>query len=399
MSAIMPTYGRTDIEFVRGEGVFLYADDGTPFLDFGSGIAVNALGHAHPRLVEALASQAQRLWHTSNLYRIPNQEKLAQQLVDLSFADLVFFNNSGAEAVECSVKVARKFHHHHGSERYRIITFEGAFHGRSLAMISAGKQPKHLEGFGPEVDGFDQVPFGDRDATRAAIGDLTAGILIEPIQGEGGINVVPDGFLEFLRELCDEMGLLLILDEVQSGMGRTGKLFAYQWTDIEPDIMALAKGLGGGFPAGACLATKDAAAGMIAGSHGSTFGGNPLAMAVGSAVLDVMSEDGFLERVQLSANRLSQGLAMLKDRFPEVIDDIKGRGLMVGLKCVCPNTELISAALEENLLTAIAGDNVVRLLPPLISEEADIVDALGRLERACAAVRDGARAAEARQSS
>ncbi len=395
MSAIMPTYARTDLEFVRGEGVFLYDAEDREYLDFGSGIAVNALGHAHPRLVEAVTQQAQQLWHTSNLYRIPNQEELANRLTENSFADLVFFNNSGGEAVECAVKVARKYHHHHGSNRYRVITFEGAFHGRSLSMISAGKQAKHLEGFGPEVDGFDQVPLGDRDATRAAISEDTAAILIEPIQGEGGIVPAPDGFLKFLRDLCDEHGLLLILDEVQTGVGRTGKFFAYEWSGIEPDIMALAKGLGGGFPIGACLATKEAAAGMVAGAHGSTFGGNPLATAVGSAVVEIVSEPAFLENVELVSNRLVQGLAMLKDKYPDIISEIRGRGLLIGVKCIPPNTDLIAAALEERLLTAIAGDNVVRLLPPLITSQETVVDALDRLDRACASLRDQSQKASA----
>ena len=310
--AVLPTYARAKVAFERGQGLRVYTAEGVEYLDFGAGVAVTSCGHCHPHLVKALTEQAQRIWHTSNLYQMPGQEKLARRLTEATFADTVFFTNSGAEALECSIKMARKFHAHNGHpERFRLITFEGAFHGRTLATIAAGGQQKYIDGFGPKADGFDQVPFGDLAAVKAAITPATAGILIEPVQGEGGVRPVPHGFLKALRAICDEHGLLLVLDEVQCGIGRTGKLFAHEWAGITPDIMAIAKGIGGGFPLGACLATEQAAAGMTAGSHGSTFGGNPLATAVGNAVLDVVMADGFLDSVRQRALTLKQKLAGL----------------------------------------------------------------------------------------
>ena len=384
ITPVLPTYNRANLAFDHGKGTRLWTVDGEEFLDFGAGVGVSSLGHAHPHLVEALTNQAQKIWHSSNIYRIPGQEKLARRLVEATFADTVFFNNSGAEALECAIKMARKYHASGGRpERYRLITFEGAFHGRTLATIAAGGQEKYLEGFGPKVEGFDQVPFGDLKRTAAAIGDETAGILIEPVQGEGGISPLPPSALRALRELCDENGILLILDEVQCGIGRTGKLFAHEWAGITPDIMAIAKGIGGGFPLGACLATEAAARGMTAGTHGSTFGGNPLAMAVGNAVLDVILADGFLARIEGLGIALKQKLARLKDEHPLIVEDVRGMGLMMGIKCKTPNTELQSAAHEERLLTLTAGDNIVRLLPPLIVSDEDLSEGVERLDRAC----------------
>jgi acetylornithine/N-succinyldiaminopimelate aminotransferase len=387
MSALLPTYARSELSFVRGEGAFLYTASGDCYLDFSSGIAVTALGHAHPHLVAALTEQAKKLWHVSNLHRIPEQERLAMRLCAASFADRVFFANSGAEAVECSIKAARRYHFKNGApERYRLVTFEGAFHGRTLATIAAGGQAKHLEGFGPPVDGFDQVAALYIGAVEKAIGDETAGILIEPIMGEGGMREVSWRFLQDLRSLADERGILLLLDEVQTGMGRTGKLFAHQWAGITPDIMATAKGLGGGFPVGACLTTEAVGSAMTAGSHGSTFGGNPLAMAVGNAVLDVVLEDGFLDHVSQMSLRLKQRLAALKDEHGDIIEEVRGQGLMLGLKCKLPNQKLVEALRAERMLTVQAGDNVVRLLPPLIVGEAEIELAAEKLEAACAAL-------------
>ncbi|MBZ9656286.1 aspartate aminotransferase family protein [Phyllobacterium lublinensis] len=377
------TFARADLRFERGEGVWLVTESGDRYLDFAAGIAVNSLGHAHPHLVETLKNQAEKLWHVSNVYEIPGQRRLGQRLVDNTFADKVFFTNSGAEALECAIKTARRYHYVNGNpERFRIITFEGAFHGRTLATIAAGGQPKYLEGFGPKVEGFDQVPFGDKQALKAAIGPETAAILIEPIQGEGGVRSVPDEDLRALRKLCDDEGLLLILDEVQTGVGRTGKLFAHEWSGIRPDIMAVAKGIGGGFPLGACLATAEAAKGMTAGVHGTTFGGNPLAMAVGNAVLDVILEDGFLEHVQKLSLVMKQGLASISDRYPDVIAEVRGQGLLMGIKSVVPNTTMVQALRDEQLLTVSAGDNVIRLLPPLVVTEAEARDALSRIETA-----------------
>lgn len=377
------TFTRIGLRFERGNGVWLISDSGERYLDFTSGIAVNALGHSHPRLVHAIKTQAEKMWHISNLFQSPEQERLAQRLCVNSFADKVFFCNSGAEALECAIKTARRFHYVNGHpERYEIITFEGAFHGRTLATLAAGGQEKYLTGFGPKADGFVQVPFNDEAALRAAINEHTAAILIEPIQGESGLRTVPKEFMVLLRQLCDENGLLFLVDEVQTGMGRTGKLFAYEWSDIVPDVMSLAKGLGGGFPIGACLATRNAAKGMTAGTHGSTFGGNLLAMAAANAVLDIMLEDGFFAHVNAVANLFKQGLASIIDRFPDVVNSIRGIGLLTGLKCVVPNGEVIAAFRDEKLLSVSAGNNVVRLLPPLNVTEEEIRDGLHRIETA-----------------
>nr|WP_210281712.1 aspartate aminotransferase family protein [Pseudochelatococcus contaminans] len=381
----MPTYARAEVEFEKGEGLWLEARDGKRYLDLGSGIGVNSLGHAHPHLVAALAEQADKLWHVSNLFRIPSAERLAQRLVDASFADTVFFTNSGAEALEAAIKTARKHHAVNGHpERFRIITFEGAFHGRTLATIAAGGQQKYLDGFGPKVDGFDQVPFGDWDALAAAITPETGALLIEPVQGEGGIRPVPPADLRRLRQIADDNGLLLLLDEVQCGTGRTGKLFAHEWAGIQPDIVAIAKGIGGGFPLGAMLATAEAAKGMTLGTHGTTFGGNPLATTVGNAVLDVILAPGFLEDVQRRAGLLRQRLAELKDSHPDVIEEVRGEGLMLGLKLRVPNGDFVKRALDHQLVLIAAGDNVVRLLPALTIDENEIATAFDGLDAVAA---------------
>ncbi len=385
MSAVLGTYARSDVEFERGEGAYLWTASGDRYLDFAAGVAVNVLGHAHPHLVSALTEQVHKVWHTSNLYRVTGQERLAERLTQVTFADKVFFANSGAEALEASIKMARKYQSFHGHpERFRIITFEGAFHGRTLATIAAGNQPKHLAGFGPKVEGFDQVPLGDIEATREAITDETAGILIEPIQGEGGIRAAGWPFLRALRELADEHGILLLLDEVQTGMGRTGKLFAYEWAGIEPDIMAVAKGLGGGFPIGACLATADAAAGMTPGTHGSTFGGNPLAAAAGNAVLDIVLKPDFLPHVQQMGLLFKQRLAEITDRHSNIFAEVRGEGLMLGLRCKIPSPEVSGMLFAEKFLTVGAGDNVIRMLPPLIVTETEIREACAKIDNACA---------------
>jgi acetylornithine/N-succinyldiaminopimelate aminotransferase len=391
-SHLLPVFARADVAFERGEGCWLVATNGDRYLDFGSGVAVNGLGHCHPHLVAAMTAQMSKVWHVSNLYKIPDGERLATRLCEASFADVAFFANSGAEAVECAIKMARKYQAVSGKgDRYRIITFEGAFHGRTLATIAAGGQAKYLEGFGPPVDGFDQVPLGDLEAVKKAIGPKTAAIMIEPVQGEGGVRTVPNSFLKALRELCDSKGLLLIFDEVQCGMGRTGELFAYQRTGVTPDIMPLAKALGGGFPIGACLATHEAAKGMTAGTHGSTFGGNPLAMAAGNAVLDVMQAPGFMDHVQRISLSLKQKLAAICDRYPDVVNEVRGEGLLVGLRAVVPAGDLSNAIRDEKMLTVAAGENVVRMLPPLIVSEAEISDAVGRIERACARLSTGSK--------
>jgi acetylornithine/N-succinyldiaminopimelate aminotransferase len=381
----MPTFARVHLAFERGEGVWLHATNGERYLDFTSGVAVNALGHAHPHLVAALAEQSQKLWHVSNLYEIPEAERAAQRLCAASFADVAFFCNSGAEAVEGAIKCARKYQSANGApERYRIVTFEGAFHGRTLATLAAGGQKKYLDGFGPPVEGFDQVPFGDLDAVKRAIGGETAAIMIEPVMGEGGVRTVEPSFLRALRQLCEEHGLLLVFDEVQSGMGRTGELFAYQRTGVTPDVMSLAKALGGGFPVGAVLATEAAAKGMTAGTHGSTFGGNPLAISAVNATLDVMLAPGFFEHVQRIALLFKQRLAEIKDRYPALVAEVRGEGLLVGLRMLVPAGELVDATRAENMLTVGAGDNVVRLLPPLIASEQEIAEGVARLDRALA---------------
>ncbi len=383
-SSLLPTYVRADLAFERGEGAWLTSTTGERYLDFGGGIAVASLGYSHPHLVAALTEQAQRLWHVSNLYQIPEGERLAKRLVEATFADLVFFTNSGAEALECAIKMARKYQSAQGRpERFRMITFEGAFHGRTLSTIAAGGQKKYLEGFGPPVEGFDQVAFADHEAVQRAVGPNTGAILIEPIQGEGGIRPVPPQCLRGLRALCDKHGLLLVMDEVQTGIGRTGRLFAHDHAGVHPDIMAIAKGIGGGFPMGACLATAEAAKGMTTGTHGSTFGGNPLAMSVGNAVLDVVLAPGFLDRVTQMGLLLKQRLCELIDRHGSIIAEVRGMGLMIGLKTKIPNNELVAAARREKLLTIPAGDNVVRLLPPLIVDETEIGEAVRRLDAAC----------------
>jgi acetylornithine/N-succinyldiaminopimelate aminotransferase len=381
--AVMTTYGRQDVVFERGEGAWLISTDGDRYLDFASGIAVNALGHAHPKLVAALAEQSEKLWHCSNLYRIAGQEKLGERLCAATFADTVFFCNSGAEACEGAIKLARRYHFANGHpERWRIITFKGAFHGRTLATIAAAKNEKHLEGFGVPADGFDQVAFGDTEATARAIGPETAAIMVEPVQGEGGIRIASSQWLKALRDLCDQHGLLLVLDEVQSGMGRTGKLFAHEWAGITPDVMAVAKGIGGGFPLGAILATKEAAKGMVPGTHGSTFGGNPLAMAVGNAVVEAILEPGFLQRVEQMGLRLKQELARVKDENPGVVEDVRASGLLTGLKVKPPVGDVVTACMGEKLLAVVAGENVIRLVPPLNVTEDEIVEATRRLSRA-----------------
>lgn len=387
---LLPVFARVDLGFERGEGAWLTSTDGERYLDFTSGVAVNALGHCHPHLVAALQEQATKLWHMSNLFKSPDGERLAARLCEQSFADFVFFANSGAEAVECAIKITRKYHAAKGHpERYRLITFDGAFHGRTLATLAATGSPKYLEGFGPRVDGFDQVTLGDLEAVKKTIGPATAGILIEPLQGEGGVRAAPPAFFRALRQLCDEKGLLLVFDEVQTGMGRTGELFAYKRLGVTPDVMTLAKALGGGFPIGACLATTEAAAGMTPGSHGSTFGGNPLAISAANAVLDVMLKPGFFEHVQRMSLLLKQKLASVIDRHPSVLAEVRGEGLLIGVKAVVPSGDLVAALREQKLLSVGAGENVVRLLPPLIVTEAEIEESVSRLERACVALSGG----------
>ncbi|GAA0528706.1 acetylornithine/N-succinyldiaminopimelate aminotransferase [Rhizomicrobium palustre] len=382
--SLLPTYNRTEVAFVRGEGPYLFAEDGQRYLDFTAGIAVNAFGHANPRLVAALTEQAGKLWHTSNLFRVPGQEALSKRLTEVTFADTCFFTNSGVEACELAWKMARRYQFVSGHpEKFRIICFEGAFHGRTMAAIAAGGNPKYLEGFGPKVEGFDTIPPGDIEAVKAAIGPETAAILIEPIQGEGGVRVLTSEYLKGLRKLCDDNGLLLIFDEVQCGVGRTGKLFAYEWHGITPDIMPIAKAIGGGFPVGACLATAEAAKGMTAGTHGTTYGGNPLAMAVAKEALEMVLEPDFLPHVVKIANYLQQQLGQLLADHPTVFEEVRGQGLLLGLKMKVPNTEFVAVARkEQHLLLVGAGDNVIRLLPPLIIEEAHVREAVEKLSAA-----------------
>ena len=386
-SHLLPVFARVDLAFERGEGCWLYATNGERYLDFTSGVAVNALGHAHPHLVKALQEQATKLWHMSNLFKSPDGERLAARLCEQSFADYVFFCNSGAEAMEGVIKLVRHYQFSKGHpERYRIITFEGAFHGRTLATLAATGTAKYLEGFGPPVDGFDQIPHGDLEAVKKAIGPHTAGILIELVQGEGGVRSVAPAFIRELRALCDEHGLLLAFDEVQTGMGRTGELFAYKRLGVTPDVMSLAKALGGGFPIGAVLASAEAASGMAPGSHGSTFGGNPLAVAAANAVLDVMLKPGFFDHVQKMSLLLKQKLASAVDRYPSILAEVRGEGLLIGVKAVVPSADLVAALRDERLLTVGAGDNVVRFLAPLIVSEAEIEHSVQSLERACTAL-------------
>ena len=395
--ALMSTYARQNLAFERGEGSYLYTADGRRYLDFGSGIAVTALGHSHPHLVKAIQDQAAKLWHVSNLFEIPEQTRLAQRLVDNSFADKAFFCNSGAEANEGAVKVARKYWASKGQpEKYRIITFDGAFHGRTLAMLAATNNKKYLDGFGPKVEGFDHVPLNDLKALKAAITPETAAIMLEPIQGEGGVREVPSEILREIRRICDENKLLLILDEVQTGMGRTGKLFAYEWAGIEPDIMTLAKGLGGGFPVGAILATAEAASGIVPGTHGTTFGGNIMAMTAGNAVLDVMLEPGFFDGVQKRSSYFRQQLAMLHDRYPDVIEEVRGRGFLLAVKTKMPNSDFQAALRDEHVPGVTASDNTVRLIPPLTIPEKDIAEGVKRIEAACQKLQAQARAEAAK---
>jgi acetylornithine/N-succinyldiaminopimelate aminotransferase len=378
----MSTYGRYDLEFERGEGPYLYTTDGRRFLDFAAGIAVNSLGHSHPHLVKTLQDQAAKLWHVSNLYNIPDQTRLADRLAEATFADKVFFCSTGLEAMEGAIKLCRRYHFANGApERWRVVTVEGAFHGRSLATIAAAKNEKHLEGFGPPSDGFDQVPFNNLNELRNAIGPETAAIAFEPIQGEGGIRPADLDYLRSLREIADEFGVLLLFDEVQCGYGRTGKLFAHEWAGITPDVMAIAKGLGSGFPIGAVMATEEAAKGMVPGTHGSTFGGNPLAVSVGNAVLDVLLEDGFLDGVEKKGKILWDRLSEVVSRYPEVYKSVRGAGLMVGIKCVVPAGDVVVAFQKEGMLTVPAGENVARLLPPLNIEESHIDEAIKIVDR------------------
>ena len=384
-SAIVPTYARADVTFERGDGCWLTTTTGERYLDFGAGIAVNSVGYSHPHLVEALTRQGGKLWHTSNLFQMPEGERLARRLADATFADLVFFANSGAEANEAAIKMARKRQAVGGNpERFGILTFEGAFHGRTLATLAAGGQAKYLEGFGPKVQGFDQIPLGDLEAVEAAIGPHSAAIMIEPIQGEGGVRVVPHAFLRGLRAICDEHGLLLIIDEVQTGVGRTGRFFAFEHSGVRPDIATVAKGIGGGFPLGVCLATADAAKGLTTGTHGTTFGGNPLAMAIGNAVLDIVLAPGFIENVARLGLLARQKLAELRDRHPRIIEEVRGEGLMIGLKLKVSPADFAALARHHRLLTIPAGDGVVRLLPPLVISDDELSEGVRRLHGACA---------------
>jgi acetylornithine/N-succinyldiaminopimelate aminotransferase len=381
--ALMNTYARSPLAFERGEGAYLITAEGRRYLDFASGIAVTALGHCHPHLVKTLSEQAGKLWHVSNLYRIPDQERLADRLVANSFADQVFFGNSGAEAIECGLKLIRKWQDDFGDgQRYRVIACEGSFHGRTLATLAAAGNEKYLKGYAPHVDGFDHVPFGNLNELRQKIGPETAAILVEPVQGEGGMKAGSIEYLRGLRQVCDEYGLLLMLDEVQCGMGRTGKLFAHEWAGITPDIVATAKGIGAGFPMGACLATNRVAAAFGPGNHGTTFGGNPLAMAVGNAVLDVVLAPGFLDRVTKLGDYLGTKLDALIRQHPAIYVERRGKGLIQGLRCQVTNTELVEKLRHLGLLTVGAGDNVIRLLPPLIITEAEIDAAVRLLDAA-----------------
>ena len=383
IASVLPTYARAPLKFVKGEGTWLIEEDGRRFLDLGAGIAVNALGHAHPKLVKALSEQAQNLWHVSNLYEIPNQQRLADQLVSLTFADTVFFTNSGTESCELAVKMARKYWYEKGQpERVEIITFQGSFHGRSSAGIAAAGSEKMTKGFGPLLPGFVHLKWSDHDAIEAAISDKTAAIIIEPIQGEGGIRPVPEQCLKGLRDLCDEHGLLLIFDEVQCGVGRTGKLFAHEWAGIDPDIMMVAKGIGGGFPLGAVLASENAAFGMTAGTHGSTYGGNPLGCAVGNKVLELVGETAFLGEVAEKAAYFKAGLEDLVAHHPNTFKSVRGKGLMMGLECAVPNMDVVNAGYDALILTVPAGDNVVRFVPALTITKEEIDEALARLSSA-----------------
>lgn len=384
--ALMPVYAPPEVVFERGEGMRLYTSEGREYLDFIAGISVNCLGHAHPKLIAALQAQSEKLWHTSNMFRVPEGERLSERYVADTFADRVFFTNSGTEAVECAIKTARKYHYVNGNEdKYRILSFEGSFHGRTLGAVNAGANPKYREGFGPAMEGFTHLPFGDHDALKAAMGPDVAAILIEPVQGEGGCREVPAACLAGLRALCDEYDALLIYDEVQCGASRTGKIFAYEWAEnAEPDIIAVAKGVGGGFPLGACLTTEEAAKGMKPGAHGSTYGGNPLAMAVGNAVWDEITDKDFLENVQRVSGVLTQSLSSLIDRYPDLVDGLRGKGLLRGLAMKVDPLPIRKKALEKGLLVGTAGGNVVRMAPPLIVTDEDVLKAVSLLDECLA---------------
>jgi acetylornithine/N-succinyldiaminopimelate aminotransferase len=384
ITPVMPTYARWDVAVDRGEGCHLYATDGRKFLDFTSGIGVTSLGHCHPHLIEAVTEQAQRLWHVSNLFQIPGQQRLAERLVANSFADTVFFNNSGAEAVELSIKVARKYQSATGHpERYRVIGCNGSFHGRSFATLAAAGAEAYLKGFGPPMDGYDHVAFNNLNEMRAAVSAETAAILVEPVQGEGGVRAPSEGYLKGLRDICDEFGLVLVYDEVQSGMGRTGRLFSHEWEDVPPDIMAVAKALGNGMPIGACLATEKAAVGMVPGTHGSTFGGNPLAVAAGNAVLDVMLEPGFFDKANRVAKLLRGKLEALVAAHPKLFSELRGSGLLLGVRCQPELTagDFVTKLRANGLLCLTAGDNVLRILPPLVVSEGEIAEGMGIIEK------------------
>ena len=384
MSAILETYARRPLSFSHGKGCYLFSTSNEKYLDFVSGIAVNALGHCHSHLVKVIQSQAEKLWHVSNAFEIPEQEKLAKRLVENTFADHVIFMNSGAEATEASIKIARKYFYEKGqTNKNRIITFKGAFHGRTLASLFAANNPDHIKGFEPKVDGFDQVDFGDHDSLKKAINKNTAAIMVESILGEGGIKVIPTECLIGLRKICDENDLLLILDEVQCGIGRTGKFFAFEWSGIEPDIVPIAKGIGGGFPIGACLVNKKAGSGMKPGSHGSTFGGNPLAMSIGNAVLDIIFEKNFLDNVISQGNYFEEQLLKIKKKFPHIIEGVRGKGLLKGIKLKVENTKFINQLFEQKLLVVKASENVVRLLPPLIVNKNEIDEAISIIDKVC----------------
>jgi len=384
MSSILGTYSRKDISFKEGKGSYVFAENGDKYLDFVQGIAVNVLGHCHEHLVRAIKEQSEKLWHVSNSFVILEQERLAKRLTDNTFADFCMFQNSGTEATEASIKIARKYFHKIGKpEKNRIITFQGAFHGRTLAALFAANNPKHTDGFGPKVDGFDQVPFADHEATKKAINKNTAAILLETIQGEGGIKVVPDVCLKGLREICDEHNLLLILDEVQCGVGRTGNFFAFEKSGIIPDIVPIAKGIGGGFPLGVCLVTKKVSVGMTPGTHGSTFGGNPLAMSVGNAVLDIIFGKDFLENVKQKGKYFNQGLNKMKDKYPKIIEEVRGVGLINGLKMLVDNTEFIKKLMNHKMLAIKAEENVTRLFPPLIVNNKELDEAIEKIDKVC----------------
>ena len=384
MSAILETYARRPLSFSHGKGCYLYSTSNEKYLDFVSGIAVNALGHCHSHLVEVIQNQAEKLWHVSNAFEIPEQEKLAKRLVDNTFADHVVFMNSGAEATEASIKIARKYFYEKGqAHKNRIITFKGAFHGRTLASLFAANNAEHIKGFEPKVDGFDQVSFGDHEGLKKAINENTAAIMVESILGEGGIKVIPDECLIGLRKICDEKNLLLILDEVQCGIGRTGKFLAFEWSGINPDIVPIAKAIGGGFPIGACLVNKKAGSGMKPGSHGSTFGGNPLAMSVGNAVLDIILQKGFLSNVIALGEYFEGELLKIKEKFPNIIEDIRGKGLLKGVKLKVDNLKFMNLLFENKLLVVKASENVIRLLPPLIVNKSEIDEAISIIHKVC----------------